>query len=120
MRFSRLELIKYGQLADCTFDFTDRAPDLHIILGQNETGKSTTLAAISDLLFEFGHTTPYAFLHDKQLLRVGAVLQRDNSTLYFRRKKARSGSSLIDAEERAIDEGQLAAFLSGQTRDSFH
>ena len=120
MRFSRLELIKYGQLEDCTFDFADRSPDLHIIFGQNEAGKSTTLAAISDLLFEFGHSTPYAFLHDKQLLRVGAVLQRGDSTLYCRRKKARSGSSLIDAEERPIDEGQLSTFLAGQTRDSFH
>jgi len=120
MRFSRLELIKYGHLEDCTFDFADRAPDLHIIFGQNEAGKSTTLAAISDLLFEFGHTTPYAFLHDRQLLRVGAVLQRDNTTLYCRRKKAKSGSSLIDADEKVIDEGKLAAFLAGQTRDSFN
>jgi uncharacterized protein YhaN len=120
MRFSRLELIKYGQLEDCTFEFADRVPDLHIIFGQNEAGKSTTLAAISDLLFEFGHTTPYAFRHDKQLLRIGAALQKDGKSLYCRRKKARAGSSLIDADEKVIDDAKLATFLSGQTRDSFH
>jgi len=120
MRFSRLELLKYGQLENCVLDFAQQAPDLHIIFGRNEAGKSTTLAAISDLLFEFGHTTPYAFLYDRQLLRVGAVLEDDSSKTYFRRKKARAGSSLIDADERSIDEGRLTALLAGQTRESFH
>jgi uncharacterized protein YhaN len=120
MRFSKLELLKYGQLEDCAFNFPEGSPDLHIIFGQNEAGKSTTMSAISDLLFEFGHTTPYDFRHDRQLLRVGALLQRDGSELECRRKKARAGSSLIDVNERPIDEGLLAAFLGGQTKDSFH
>lgn len=119
MRFARLELLKYGRFDNCSFNFPEGSPDLHIIFGPNEAGKSTTMSAISDLLFEFGHTTAFDFLHDKQLLRVGAVLSKDGSELGCRRKKGRSGT-LIDSQERPLDEGLLAAFLAGQTRDSFH
>jgi uncharacterized protein YhaN len=119
MRFARLELLKYGRFDNCSFNFPEGSPDLHIIFGPNEAGKSTTMSAISDLLFEFGHTTAFDFLHDKQLLRVGAVLSKDGSELACRRKKGRSGT-LIDSQERPLDEGLLAAFLAGQTRDSFH
>lgn len=119
MRFLRLELLKYGRFENCSFDFPAGSPDLHIIFGPNEAGKSTTMSAISDLLFEFGHTTTFDFLHDKQLLRVGAVLSKDGSELACRRKKGRSGT-LIDSQERPLDEGLLAAFLAGQTKDSFH
>jgi uncharacterized protein YhaN len=119
MRFARLDLLKYGRFDNCSFSFPEGSPDLHIIFGPNEAGKSTTMSAISDLLFEFGHTTAFDVLHDKQLLRVGAVLSKDGSELTCRRKKGCS-STLIDSQERPLDEGLLAAFLAGQTRESFH
>ena len=119
MRFARLELLKYGRFDNCSFNFPEGSPDLHIIFGPNEAGKSTTMSAISDLLFEFGHAATFDFLHDKQLLRVGAVLSKDGTELACRRKRGRSGT-LIDGQERPLDEGLMAAFLAGQTRDSFH
>jgi len=119
MRFARLELLKYGRFDNCSFNFPEGSPDLHIIFGPNEAGKSTTMSAISDLLFEFGHAATFDFLHDKQLLRVGAVLSKDGTELACRRKRGRSGT-LIDSQERPLDEGLMAAFLAGQTIDSFH
>lgn len=118
MRFSRLDLLKYGHFDGCALEFPERPIDLHVIFGQNEAGKSTAMSAISDLLFQFPNSTPFDFRHDKQLLRVGATLTRDGSTITCRRKKGRS-NTLLDAEDQPIDEGILAALLGGQTRESF-
>jgi uncharacterized protein YhaN len=118
MRFSQLELLKYGHFDGCTLVFPESPIDLHVIFGRNEAGKSTAMSAISDLLFQFPNSTPFDFRHDKQLLRVGATLMRDGSTVTCRRKKGRS-STLLDAADEPLDEGVLAALLGGQTRESF-
>ncbi len=118
MRFARLDLLKYGHFDGCALEFPERPIDLHVIFGLNEAGKSTAMSAISDLLFQFPNSTPFDFRHDKQLLRVGATLARDGSTITCRRKKGRS-NTLLDAEDLPMDEGILAALLGGQTRESF-
>lgn len=118
MRFSRLSLERYGRFEDCELDFRPGKPDLHIIYGPNEAGKTTSLAAVSDLLFGFQRTSPYNFIFDYPLLRVGAELECDGQTLACRRKKGTSGT-LLDASDAAIDELSLIAMLKGQTRDTF-
>jgi len=118
MRFQRLHLERYGRFEECTLDFRAGTPDLHVVYGPNEAGKSTTLAAVSDLLFGFGARTPYNFLFDNALLRVGAELEEDGRKLLCRRRKG-NAATLVDAADRAIDEGPLLAMLRGQTRDSF-
>ncbi|WP_447953228.1 AAA family ATPase [Sphingopyxis chilensis] len=118
MRFSRLSLERYGRFEDCELNFRPGSPDLHVIYGENEAGKTTSLAAVSDLLFGFPVRSPYNFLFDYSLLRVGAVLEDGGTTLACRRKKGTSGT-LLDAEDVAIDEAPLAAMLRGQTRDTF-
>jgi uncharacterized protein YhaN len=118
MRLSELSLLKYGRFDGCDLRFPSQTPDLQIIFGPNEAGKSTTMSAISDLLFGFPHVTTFDFRHDKQLLRVGAVIESDGEPFAFRRKKGRIGT-LIDGEERVLDEGRLTALLAGYTADSF-
>ncbi|WP_419808591.1 AAA family ATPase [Sphingomonas sp.] len=118
MRFSRLSLERYGRFEDCEINFRPGSPDLHVIYGENEAGKTTSLAAVSDLLFGFPIRSPYNFLFDYSLLRVGAVLEDGGTTLACRRKKGASGT-LLGADDGAIDEAQLAAMLRGQTRDTF-
>jgi len=118
MRFSRLSLERYGRFEDCELDFRSGSPDLHVIYGENEAGKTTSLAAVSDLLFGFPVRSPYNFLFDYSLLRVGAVLEDGATTLACRRKKGTSGT-LLGADDAAIDEAPLAAMLRGQTRDTF-
>lgn len=118
MRFARLSLERYGRFTDCELDFRAGTPDLHIIYGANELGKSTSLAAVSDLLFGFPGRSPYNFLHDYALLRVGAVLEDDGRSLACRRKKGTT-NTLLDADDGVIDDALLTAMLKGQTRDTF-
>ena len=118
MRFSRFSLERYGRFQDCELDFRAGKPDLHIIYGPNEAGKTTSLAAVSDLLFGFQPRSPYNFMFDYALLRIGAELECDGQTLACRRKKGTSGT-LLDASDSAIDEVSLIAMLKGQTRDTF-
>ena len=118
MRLSELNLLKYGRFDGCDLQFPSQTPDLQIIFGPNEAGKSTTMSAISDLLFGFPHITTFDFRHDKQLLRVGAVIEADGEPFACRRKKGRTGT-LLDGEERVLDEGRLTALLAGYTTDSF-
>ncbi|MFS0789435.1 ATP-binding protein [Brevundimonas phoenicis] len=118
MRFSSLNLERYGRFEGCELRFRAGSPDFHIIYGPNEAGKSTSLSAVSDLLFGFPARSAYNFLHSYPLLRVGAVLEDEVASLAVRRKKGTSGT-LLDADDRVIDEGPLLAMLRGQTRETF-
>ncbi|WP_019053417.1 ATP-binding protein [Sphingobium xenophagum] len=118
MRFVNLSLERYGHFEDCTLSFRNGQPDLHVIYGANEAGKTTSLAAVSDLLFGFPVRSPYNFMYDYSLLRVGAVLEDEGATLACRRKKA-PNASLLGPDDRPIDEGALLAMLRGQTRETF-
>lgn len=118
MRFCRLSLERYGRFQDCEIDFRSGCPDLHVIYGPNEAGKTTSLSAVSDLLFGFPTRSPYNFLFDYSLLRIGAVLEDGRTTMECRRKKGTSGT-LLDASDVTIDEAPLTAMLKGQTRETF-
>jgi len=118
MRFARLSLERYGRFENCELSFRGGEPDLHIIYGANEAGKTTSLAAVSDLLFGFPQRSPYNFMFDYSLLRVGAVLEEDGQSLSCRRKRGMSGT-LVDAQDSQIDEGLLLALLRGQSRETF-
>jgi len=118
MRFARLSLERYGRFENCELDFRAGSPDLHVIYGANEAGKTTSLAAVSDLLFGFPTRSPYNFIFDYSLLRVGASLEDGPRTLVCRRKKGSAGT-LLDADDTVIDEAPLLAMLKGQTRDTF-
>lgn len=118
MRFAKLMLERYGRFEDCELSFRAGQPDLHVIYGPNEAGKTTSMAAVSDLLFGFGTTSPYKFLFDYPLLRIGAVLEEDDQRLPIRRRKANAGS-LVGADDKPIDEAPLLAMLRGQSRDTF-
>jgi uncharacterized protein YhaN len=118
VRFAKLMLERYGCFENCDLSFARRGPDLHVIYGPNEAGKSTSLSAVSDLLFGFPVRSPYNFLFDYSLLRVGAVLEENGRELACRRRKS-GGSTLVDGEDRPIPDAELLAMLKGQTRDTF-
>ena len=53
MRLRRLDLVRYGKFTDRSLDFgrrPERGPDLHLVYGPNEAGKSTSISAWLDLL----------------------------------------------------------------------
>ncbi len=118
MRITRLLLARYGHLSDVDLHFAPQA-GMHIVLGANEAGKSTALAAIADALFGFPDRTPYAFLHDRKDLRVGIGLHAaDGRSGVFFRSKGRK-DTLRDAEGAPLPESTIAAFLAGAARERF-
>jgi uncharacterized protein YhaN len=120
MRFERLDILRYGALTDRRLVFRPGAK-LHVIYGPNEAGKSSALAAISDLLFGFPVAAEMSFLHDPATLRVGAeITAKDGRAVAFRRRRGRKNTLLADGEaEEALPEDVLAPFLGTLNRDVF-
>ena len=109
MRLRTLHLKRYGHFTDRAIHLPPGQPDLHVIFGPNEAGKSTTLAAIEDLLFGIPSRSKHNFLHDYRNLLVGAVLERGDDTLELYRRKgnrqtllAADGSPLHSHQEQLL------------------
>ena len=121
MRLSRLDLKRYGHFTDRTIDFgaaEPGRPDLHVVYGPNEAGKSTALAAILDLLFGIEVRSRYNFLHPYPTMAIGAALEFGGSNRELVRVK-RGQNTLLDAAGQPTDEGALAAALSNVGRDGY-
>ena len=101
MRFERLSIPAFGPFTDVAFDFPATGADLHLVYGANEAGKTTSLAAVSDLLFGFPGRSPYNVLFDYSLLRVGAVLE-DAGLVRTRREGRYKFHDLDTAPLRAL------------------
>jgi uncharacterized protein YhaN len=118
LRILRLDLERYGAFENRSLAFRPDAR-LHVVYGPNEAGKTSALAAVSDLLFGFGARTDYAFRHDMKDLRLGAVLgAADGGQFSFRRRKG-AKATLIDSADAPLRDDALAPFLGGLTREVF-
>lgn len=121
MRLRRLDLIRYGCFTEFRVDFGERTPavpDLHVIYGPNESGKSTLLAAFLDLLYGIPRRSPYGFLHDYRSMRVGAVLETAQRTQEFARIK-RDNDSLLGPHDQPLSELALGAAIGSLDRTSY-
>ena len=120
MRLARLDLIRFGRFEDTRLEVPAAEPDLVIVAGRNEAGKTTTMAAIEDLLFGFPARTGYAFRHGYDQLRVGAVIEGEGDRLVVRRRKG-NRDTLLDEEEVPIrgGDGALARFFGTVDRAMF-
>lgn len=120
MRIRRLNLLKYGHFEDAAIALPVGEADLHIIYGDNEAGKSTTLAALEDLLFGFPKSTPYNFRFANSKLRIGASLANGKTSFDFLRRKGNK-DTIVDEDGKAIADGEkkLAALLQGVDQAMF-
>lgn len=119
MRLNRLDLTRYGKFTNRVINFghrPDSGPDLHLIYGPNEAGKSTALAAFLDLLFKIGNH--FNFLHDYDAMRVGASLEFDGHAHEFIRIK-RNRNDLLDGNGLPISEAIISGQLGGIDRQSY-
>ena len=83
MRLRRLGLSRYGMFTDHMINFGERidgSPDLHIVYGANETGKSTALGGFLDLLFGIEPRSRYSFLHGYEAMRIESDLEISEQT----------------------------------------
>lgn len=121
MRLVRLDLTRYGKFTGDQISFGDASPghpDLHIVYGPNEAGKSTAFSAFLDLLFGIETRSRYGFLHPYASMRIGGALEIDGSVREFIRIK-RPYNSLLDAGERPIAKGIILGELGGIDRDAY-
>jgi len=120
VRLRSLELAAFGPFTDVRLDLGSGGPELHLIYGRNEAGKSTTLRAVTDLLYGIPATTRDHHLHDMPKMRIGAVIEgSDSGVLEVRRRKGRKNTLLAPDDRTAIDEAQLRALLRGVSREMF-
>jgi uncharacterized protein YhaN len=118
MRLLRLDLEKYGAFEGRSLDFRPDAK-LHVVFGPNEAGKSSALAAVSDLLFGFGARTDFAFRHAMGDLRLGATVRgADGSELAFRRRKGNK-ATLVGPDDAPLRDDLLAPLLGALSREIF-
>ncbi len=116
MRFESLKLRRFGHFTDFELAFGPRhpdAPDLHVLYGPNEAGKSTTLAAITDLLYGIKRTTPWNFLHNNNVLEIEATLEQDSQNLTLKRFK----NHWANANDERLERFPLD--LQGLTREDY-
>lgn len=121
MRLRRLDLIRYGKFTDRTIEFGPRpesGPDLHIVFGLNEAGKSTALSGYLDLLFGIEERSRYNFLHEYSAMRIGGVLEFGGEEHTFSRTKQRN-NSLLNALGQPVSEVAITAHLAGLSRDAY-
>ncbi len=118
MRLLHLDLTRYGHLADVRLDFP-RAARLHVVLGPNEAGKSTALAAIGDALFGFPHRTDFAYRFESAQLRLGFQVEAVDGTRESFIRLKRNKNPLLDAAEQPVAEAALARLLGGAARSLF-
>lgn len=118
MRLLSLDLERYGPFSGRSLRFRPDAR-LHVVLGPNEAGKSSALAAVTDLLFGIETRTRHAFLHPMPEMRVGAeIAAGDGRRLAFRRRKG-NRNTLVDSRDGPLPDDALAPFLGGLTRQVF-
>ena len=120
MRIESLDLIRYGRFTDARVELPRAEPDIHFVVGPNEAGKSTAMAALEDLLFGIPSRTTLDFVHSYRDMRIGGTLESNGSRLLVRRRKG-TKNTLLSAEDAPLDAGEraLAPFLGSTGRDRF-
>ncbi len=121
MRIERFDLIAYGPFSDTSLDLSAGAQGLHVIHGENEAGKSTSLRGLIGWLFGIPERTGDAHRHHRRDLRLGGLLRRaDGGALEVVRRKGRDRTLLAPDDENAvIDDAELAAFVGGMDEALF-
>ncbi|MCL6516529.1 AAA family ATPase [Alicyclobacillus sp.] len=101
-------------------DFGDRPGGLHVLYGPNETGKSTLLQVMLDVLFGGNIEGAMKALYPTTQQRIGGVLERaDGSRLVLQWKKYYSSLVLADGAQSGLTREHVAEWLCGYDRERF-
>ncbi len=102
----------FGRFTEKSLDLSDGNLGLHIIYGDNEAGKSTSLRALIGWLFGIDTRTKDNFLHSNPKLRVGGELQLlDGEKIEFIRRKGNKDTLLKYGSNAPFDESRFTRFL---------
>jgi len=112
MRIDRLDLTAYGPFTDKSLNLSEGASGLHLIYGDNEAGKSTSLRALIAWLFGIPPRTKDNYLHSNPQLRIGGKLRLSSGEeIEFMRRKGTKGTLLEPGTDAALDDSVLSQFL---------
>lgn len=121
MRLRRLVLARYGKFTDRVLEFGEAiegTPDLHIVYGPNEAGKSTVFSGFLDLLFGIELQSRYGFLHPYDTMRIGGCLELSSGPRDLVRIK-KPQPTLRDASNQPVAQTLLAGELGGLDRATY-
>jgi len=114
MRIDRLDLTAYGPFTDKSLNLSEGASGLHLIYGDNEAGKSTSLRALIAWLFGIPSRTKDNYLHSNPQLRIGGKLRLSSGEeIEFIRRKGTKGTLLEPGTDAALNDSVLSQFLPG-------
>ena len=114
MRIDRLDLTAYGSFTDKTLNLSAGASGLHLIYGDNEAGKSTSLRALIAWLFGIPSRTNDNYLHSNPQLRIGGKLRLSSGEdIEFVRRKGTKGTLLEPGTDATLDDSVLSPYLPG-------
>jgi uncharacterized protein YhaN len=112
MRINRLDLIAFGRFTEKSLDLSEGDQGLHLIYGDNEAGKSTSLRALTNWLFGIPARTGDNFVHANPQLRIGGELQLSTGeTIEFIRRKGNKDTLLEYGSDAPLDETRFRRFL---------
>lgn len=121
MRIRKLGLRRYGKFTDAFIDLGEQVggdPDLHIVYGPNEAGKSTAMSACTDLIYGIAPQSRFNFLHPYATMRIEAEIETQGCIRSFSRIK-RPHNSLLDEAGNPVPESLLLAELGGLDRSAY-
>lgn len=114
MRIDRLDLMAYGPFTNKSIDLADGELGLHLIYGDNEAGKSTSLRALIAWLFGISTRTNDNFIHTNPQLRIGGKLRLSNGyEIEFVRRKGTKGTLLQYGSDEPLNDDIITPFLPG-------
>ena len=120
MRIDRLNLIAFGPFTDAALDLSQGSQGLHVVFGPNESGKSSSLRALRQLLYGIPVHSSDNFVHSYKQMRIGGVLKHsDGTVLSLVRRKGAKNTLRDESDKEPIDESLLSGFLDGLEQSFF-
>jgi len=116
VRIDRLDLLAYGPFQNKSLSL---GPGFHLIHGPNEAGKSTTLRAVTSLLFGFPKGLEDDYLFSSADMALGGEIAGADGTLLAFVRRRRGKAALSDGEGNPLDPGGLARVTGGLAREDF-
>jgi uncharacterized protein YhaN len=120
MKILQLDLIAFGPFTGKILDLSQGNQGLHIIFGNNESGKSSALRALRQFFYGIPAQSSDNFVHEYANMKVGArLLHSSGKTLSLVRKKGRSNTLRNADNDKPVDESELTIFLGGLKQEVF-
>ena len=120
MKLTTLNLKAVGPFTGVVLDLSAGEQGLHLIYGPNEAGKTSTLRALSHLLFGFPQRSADNFVHPNEQLRIGGTLRHSSGEeLEIIRRRGNRNTLRGPDDSSVIADDCLARFMGGLNQDTF-